>query len=218
MTRLVLLYVLIPVIAQGYIEKKALVSTVQFPKTVKNVPYIRMYYRGGIVKADIDNDGKKIMYRLSEKKQLNFFYICIVKAQDLECLKAESDPQSNTVQHFKIKPNKPYKLYSLEMLNDTSWRVKQEQLPYTTGLIPDDAIILCYNPQYISGVAGGNEIDLPKIFIKENIVSLTGSEASLNDTSTELLLSCLDFDTLHTTVQQVIRQDIGQKTVVALDI
>lgn len=199
--------------AFSYVEKKALVSAIQFPKTIKNAPYIRMYYRGGIVKGDVDNEGKKIVYRLSEKKHLNFFYLCIVKAQDLDCIKPGNDPYSNTVQHFKIKPHKPYKLYSLEMVGDSAWRVKQEQLPFTTGLIPDDAMILCYNPHYIAKVAGGSEIELPKVYIKEGI-----SEATLADTSTELLLSCLDFDTLHNTVQQVIKQDISQKTVVALDI
>lgn len=218
----VLLLLLLSLVVQtpswAYIEKKALVSCIQFPKSIKNVPYIRMYYRGGIVKALIDNESKKIVYRLSEKKQLNFFYVCIVKAQDLECIKPSTDPRCNTVQNFKVKPDRPYKLYSLEMVGDSSWRVKQEHLDQSMGLIPDDAILVCYNPAYIAGVAGGNEIDLPKIFIKENIVSLTGSEDSLNETSTELLLSCLDFDTLHTTVQQVIRQDLGHKTVVALDI
>ncbi len=66
--------------------------------------------------------------------------------------------------------------------------------------IPDDALIVCYTPQYVERMEGGSSIQLPKIIIKDNVLELAGSESNLIDSSITLLLSSLDTDAIHANV------------------
>lgn len=207
---------LLPLVQSNYafIEKKLFVGSIQFPK-LKSIPNVRIYYRGNKIKSETDQEGKKVTFSLSENKLSTFFYLLITE-------QIHSETENNTIKYFKIQTNQKYKLFSLELITDnkgkSEWRIKEQQIPFKTGRIPDDAIIICYNPAFVEKIVGGTEIELPKIYIKDNIVSLVGSEDKLHDKSIELLLSSLDYDALHSTIKQAVKQDISLKTVVALDL
>lgn len=85
------------------------------------------------------------------------------------------------------------------------WKITEETLSKETRRIPDDTIIVYFSPNLVESIAGGTKFELPTIKMKTDILSLVGSEKNLHDLSDGLLLSCLDHEPLHTTMQQKVR-------------
>lgn len=85
------------------------------------------------------------------------------------------------------------------------WKITEETLSKETRRIPDDTIIVYYYPHLIESIAGGTKFELPTIKMKTDLLSIVGSEKNLHDLSDGLLLSCLDHEPLHTTMQQKVR-------------
>lgn len=194
------------------IEKKVMVGSIQFPKAVEHLEGIRIWCGGKKIKSETDPEGKKVTFSLTTNKYQNYFYLLITEHP------GSQTAEDNTIQYLKSHPQHAYKFYSLELLADGTWRIRELKISLETGRIPDDTIIVYYNPEYIEKVQGGNHIELPKIFLKNDIIALAGSQDRLRDESIELLLSSLDFDTLHDTIKQTVKQDISLKTIVALDL
>lgn len=199
-------------------DKKLMVGSIQFPKAVQNkIEDIRIYCSGKKINTMVDQEGKKISFSLSEYKYRTFFYLLIIDCQAI----GVEQTQENTIKYLKVLPNFPYKFYTLELIdyfdqkNDKgpSWRIKEARLQ-DDRRIPDDAIIVCCSPKFIAKIDGGSEIELPKIYIKENILDIVGSDNNLHDTSIEALLSSIDYDALHSSIKQHIRQDLALKTVI----
>lgn len=105
--------------------------------------------------------------------------------------------EKDAAQHFgkKRKSNTP----------KYTWKVAQESLPAHSGQLPDDTIIVHYMPKLIESISGGSKFELPTIKMKNNLLQLVGSEKELHELSDSLLLSCLDLEPLHKTVQQQVR-------------
>ena len=196
-------------------EKKILVGSVQFPKNIQYMEDICIYYGGKKITTEVDKEGKRISFSLSEKKHRAIFYLLVVDCAQMSLQTTES----NTVQYLKTIPNAPYKFYILELIdgydkNEKSfWRIKQTNLP-TSRHIPDDTIIVCYNPDFIEKVDGGSEIEFPKIYIKENILALVGSDSLLHDQTVQALLSSIDYNALHSSIKHHVKQDIALKTII----
>lgn len=211
-TLLTLIACLITSHIHGSVEKKVMVGSIQFPKTVEYLEGIRIWCGGKKIKSETDPEGKKVTFSLTTNKHQNYFYLLVTEHPGSQMA------EDNTIQYLKSHPLHAYKFYSLELLDHGTWRIKELKISLETGRIPDDTIIVYYNPEYIEKVSGGNHIELPKIFLKNDIISLAGSQDRLRDQSIELLLSSLDFDTLHDTIKQTVKQDISLKTIVALDL
>lgn len=86
-----------------------------------------------------------------------------------------------------------------------SWRVTEQTLQEGTRSIPEDTIIVYYYPHLIESISGGSKFELPTIKIKSDLITLVGSELKLHELSDGLVLSCLDHDSLHATIQQNVR-------------
>lgn len=86
-----------------------------------------------------------------------------------------------------------------------SWKITEESLPKETRRIPDATIIVYYYPHLIESITGGTKFELPTIKMKTDILALVGSETKLHELSDGLLFSCLDHDSLHSTIQQSVR-------------
>src|SRR5581483_3730006 len=126
--------------------------------------------------------------------------------------------QDNTVLYRALEHGQPYKFYVLTLkekvihpenvvlLGNSSkeptshyyWDVKEIPLSTYQARIPDDSIVICYNPDFVDAISGGNAVEFPSIKIKRNILNLVGSEAKLHENSIELVLASLDHDMLHT--------------------
>ncbi len=105
--------------------------------------------------------------------------------------------EKDAAQHFgkKKKMNTP----------KYTWKVTKEALPTDSGRLPDDTIIVHYVPTLIESISGGSKFELPTIKMKNNLLQLVGSEKELHELSDSLLLSCLDLEPLHATIQQKVR-------------
>ena len=220
--------------ANSYFEA-LFIGTIQFPNTIKKVPNIRVYCSGHIIKTETDDDSKKLTFSIPESKNKKRFSLLITEGIQFET-------EENTVKYLKIDPSlQEYKFYQFELVKknaeqngeskdktksiknheqpenhnaDYHWVIEEDHLALEDGRIPDDTVIICYKPSYIEGLQGGTKLEFPHIRIKNNILQLAGSEDQLHDTSITLLLSSLDYDTIHRSIRQEIKQDY-QKTLIA---
>ncbi len=203
-----------------------LMGSVQFPQSLEMVPHVRFYRSGISIESEIDNKSKKASFSIMDDRSQLHFTLLIT-----DCFAFHTE--HNTGKYIKIDPQQPYKYYILTLKEITpdspeycakpkgsttqyTWVVKEVPLPFPNGRVPDDTLIMCYNPDFIDSVRGGNVVALPTIFIKPNIVALVGSEDKLHDASDELVLSSIDYNMLHVHSKREIRQDFAHKTIVTL--
>ncbi len=142
-------------------------------------------------------------------------------------------PQTNTVNYLKINPAEPYKFYAIELVlipeqkDDSSeaksnstmvykWLIKEIELPQN-GRLPDDTIIVCYEPQFVERLDGGSSFEFPKIILKSDLLSAVGSEEKLHQESAKMLISALDLDAIHANIRQEVKQFAHPKTIVAFN-
>ncbi len=197
-------------------------GSIQFPHVLESIPELRVYCKGHKIKCEKSNESRKLSFAIQDVRHRTSFYIVITNNIKYKVL------ERNTISHLIVDPKKPYKLYRVDFAEDRSaaefgaddlhyvWRVQEQRLPIKNGRIPDDAIIICYNPDFIDAVKGGNAIELPTVHIKQNILSLLGSEEKLHDSSIELLLASIDHNAIHSTIQQELKPDYAQKTILAV--
>lgn len=189
--------------------------TVQFPKSLKDIPNFRIYCEGNKIKGDINKNSKRVTFALPEDKKRTHFTLIITE-------KIQFKSEENTILYLKLADEQPYKFYSLQLIKTDpqaqeekdsrkdpiyQWIIEEQKVSLEDGRIPDDAIIICIDPSYIEKLEGGNAIELPKIFIKEDAVQLAGSESKFDDSWTKILLSSLDADSIHANLQHEVKQE-----------
>lgn len=212
------------------------IGTIQFPASIQKVPGIRIYCSGHKITCETNDETKQLLFSIPEINDSKKNFLLITEALQFEV-------EENTVKYIKTAHKTPYKLYSLELrklvlhtgeeiVNENerdgarlhmaepettySWLVEEAQLDSTTGKVPDNTIIVCYTPDYIDHLEGGTSIELPRIIIKENLLEIAGSEQNLHDSATRLLLSVIDYDTLHKKIELEVKNDHQHnKTIIA---
>lgn len=186
-----------------------MLGTIQFPSSIPNVPSIRIYCGGQIVPCTIDHDNKTVSFNVPKYAQQ--FHFSLLVAEKISFGHSNSkyqSPENNIPSYIKLENGQPYKLYSLLLVpeinqenSDTrlryTWRIKQEALSDGDLKVPDDAIIVCYNPDWIQSVKGANPFELPTVEITHNLLQLCGGEKSFSEKSTKIMLAALDSDTMH---------------------
>jgi hypothetical protein len=187
------------------------VASVQFPSIIKELPKMRAYFGGR--KVVCETDGDRLVFTIETDRSMRKLYLLIVEDHSFKF--------DETIRYLKIKPNTDYKLWSLELIHkkntevvapklvggiklDTDekspyyWIIREEILDGTTGQIPDNTIILRYNPNFVDHLEESrSSVDLPRIVIASDILKKVGSEANLHELSTRYLLSALECDTIH---------------------
>lgn len=210
-------------------DKTLFVITIQFPTSLKSVPGVRVYCAGTKLPCQIDHETNRLTFTVEAKKHRTLFDMVITALPQFES-------KENTIKFLKVANSRPYKLYTLELITmlresaNTSpekiaelfnqeptytWRINEGKL--LNNRIPDNAIIVCYDPQYVDNLIGGSAVEFPKIVIKEDIVNLVGSEKKLHDMSARLILDLLHMDTIHANVTQQVKHNYRTKTVVAMN-
>lgn len=205
-------------------------GSIQFPHSLTNVPNLRIYQGGKKINtSEIDTKRKRLFFSISEQRYQTQFTLLITESFHFKT-------EENAVQYLKISPEQPYKFFvlnlkerliqsesNLSLSNQLKepqtyyyWDIKQMNLPFEDGRIPDTTIIVCYNPEYISHLKGGNIVELPTLYIKPNILNIVGSESKLHEQSVELLLASLDYDMMHVAPKQNIKPDYQAKTILAI--
>jgi|SRR5579872_971188 len=204
-----------------------MLGSIQFPKNLKTVPNVRIYYSGKIVSCKIDRSDKSVSFNIP-KYSSNQMRYSVVITESVEFATAKSaDNPSNIVEFMKVPEGKEYKLYTLLQVPNFSdevgahtrptyrWRILNDQA--RLNKIPDDALIVLLDPSWVDSLEGENTFELPTIKLKPNIVELCGSSDDFYDKSTKLLLAAIDSDTMHDSVHahETIRQEKNRVTIAA---
>jgi len=216
--------------------RSLLMGMIQFPRMLKKVPTIRVYYGGKIVNSYTHEGIPKVTFEVSKNNHQTIFYLLVTEYIQYQ-VKTFSDLslESNTIDYLQLPPKQQYKFYQLELVPNTlesidnmeflkqhstsaeqnnsyHWKVFEEQLP-GNGKIPDETIVVCYFPNAIAMLNGGSKLELPAIVIKHNVIDLMGSEEKLHEASVKLQIASLDTDTIHTPTKREIKQDY-QRTLI----
>lgn len=212
-------------------NKILLIGAIQYPHVIEKVPIVRVYCSGNRIQC-VGDENKKLTFSIPVSRFQSGFYLLITET-------IEFVTEDNVVLYLKVPSNTPYKLYTLQRVSELSkdadtsnigsdrsktvyrWNVKENMQLTEDGKIPDNAIIVCTDPDHIYGLEGefaGSEesavFELPKLIIRYDLLSFVGSEHELHEISNRLLLSSLDYDAIHAAVPQEINHKA--KTVVAL--
>jgi len=190
------------------LDKNLFVGNILFPQSVSIIPQICLYQRGTKIQTETDNSGKKIQFTVSENKKHNKLHFLITQY-------AQPKMENNIVTGLKVGRKQNYKLFRLKFINQNRWNIREKKLE-SERIIPDDTLIIIFNPNYVEKVDGGNSFELPKVLIKENILELAGSEKKLHNEVNELLMASLDLNTLHIKPTSEIKSDHKKKLVIAM--
>ena len=208
-------------------EKTLFIGSIQFPASVQVTPSIRIYYAGRKITTEIDQENNRILFSIPEQKNRSFFYLLITP--EIRFVSHE-----NTIEYLTLKPGLGHSFYALELIarQDTSqkglkqnplrpaaitykWQVHELLLNLPSGRIPDETIIVCFDPSYVQKLEGGNAVEFPKIMIKPDLLKIVGSEQKLHDLSTKWFLTALHTDTIHEAPITQVRLSSQTKTVLA---
>jgi hypothetical protein len=205
-------------------QQTLFMGTIQWPTALKKVPSLRMYHAGHQLSGETNHETHQITYAVPEMRDISIITLIIAEPQNIKLQMAED----NTIQHLTIIKDTPHKCYQITRthadptsiaVNPTSkttptdsWRVEQRRL-HDDGTIPDNALIVCCNPDLIGDISGGNSIDLPTIHIVSDVLTKMGSEEALHEAADTFLITCLNLDTLHTKLTFDVKQHQEKKLV-----
>ena len=133
--------------------------------------------------------------------------------------------EDGTVQFLKIAPGQKYKFYRVRIdrhdLGEgdeapSPWKIRQCRL-IADGRIPDDTLMIVFDPECVEKLKGGNSLELPKIVMKKNMLdAFGGSEEKMHEKEAELLMSSLDLNIIHTKLTPEVKHDHQNKLVIAM--
>lgn len=211
--------------AQPHTNPSLFIGAVQFPRDINQMPDVRIYCSGHRIQPERNEKAKKIVFNIPSDRYCTKFSFLITPNISFET-------QENTVQYLKIAQGQSYKCYDVVLQKKTipnaegrksvmpqsaySWDIQERRLSFFSGRIPDDAIIICYNPEFVQELDGGDALNFPSIVIKPDIVTLLGSEESLHEKSAEMILSSINYNTVHTDIHQEVRRDDQLKTILTI--
>ena len=206
--------------------KGLFIGSIQFPADIALVPSIRVFCGGNKIACEKDNVAKRISFTIPEDKRRTIVPFIITQSVQFE---VEKD--TNTIKYLKLPQRQSYKLYILELLKIAKkydcqeertsvaqradqdlgyvyeWKIREEKNSLSDGRIPDDAVVMYFNPEYVETLSGGNGFELPRVVIKKNLLALAGSEEKLHDFSKSLVLSSLDLNAIHANVESQVTQE-----------
>jgi hypothetical protein len=202
-----LLVSLICLIVTSSYTQSLIMGCIQFPKELPSVPSVRIYYSGKIIKTTPDHEQKKIHFSLPKFGRQ--FRYSIVITPLLEFAKNTKADTPIMIDFMKLPNTQNYKMFTLLLMpkfqdpEDTdakleyAWRVKDDWILNKDHKIPDDAIIICMDPQWIDHIGGATEYELPTVYVKSNVVNICGSSDNFYDQSAKILLAAMDSDAFH---------------------
>lgn len=186
-----------------------MVGTIQFPLNVSSVPSVRIYCAGKIIPCTIDQRGKTVSFTIPKYQGQDVFNLLVTERVGFSFNESKyQDDTHNTASFLRLKEGQPYRLFHLMLMpkiteNRTQlikeWRIRPSVLSLRDFRVPDDAIIVCLNPDWVAGLdtKSCTDLQLPTIDIKSNIIELTGSADKFLESSAKIMLAALDSDTMH---------------------
>ncbi len=149
--------------------------------TALHVEPIAIYYLGRCIKSEIhaDNPGHITFDIPRDNDELpSTFYLVITEKCIPVCKKSNHLGTTNTMDYWKVANGYKALFYSLTLKQVSSktdqkntepeyeWVCQKKEIPEDRR-IPDDAIIIQYDPDLVKELRGGDQIQLPTIVIKQ---------------------------------------------------
>lgn len=178
---------------------------------------VAIYHSGTKISSEINPHTKELFFHVPKINNMTQ-WIIITEPLSMQNFQVIYDPyseaqkDSNTIDYLKISPNQKYLLYKLS-LKDQKWIIKEESLD-ESHRIPDNAIIVCCNPDFVSSIEGSNLLELPTIKMHHDPISLVGSEEEFNKVINQLTLASINMDTIHSRSSQVKHIKIADNRVI----
>jgi len=188
------------------------VGAVQFPRTLKKIPSLPIYFAGNKIPCNLSNESKQITFNIPSYQRNTPLYILVTEH-------IQWNAEENTIKYLKVNTSQPYKLYLVSPQKNNEQGVlweTQEQALDCDGKIPDNTLIIVFNPTLVEGLEGGNSITLPRLCTYSNLLERIGTEEQLHAMTEFLLLAALDTDSIHKKIQHTIKPHYQLKTVLAL--
>lgn len=194
------------------IKASEIEGTVQFPIAIESLgaPIIR-----GGTSLRVNVEGNLLTFSTKWSSKQTTIDLVIVEPKNIKHhLKSIVDSGSlqNTINYRTIITDRPYKYFQMSIMpkksiakqNDSSqWHIEETKL--TNNIIPDDAIIFLYNPNYIKTVRPDGIHKLPTIIIEPNVISLAGSLDFLHEQEVVNLFAGLDLNPIHPQPKQMVQ-------------
>jgi len=203
------------------------IGAVQFPQTVAAIPSICLYWCGRRIPDSFcvaDDHGKRLTFKVQKDKAQRRFYMLVTES--IRFVGSGARSAGTTVDHLEVPAGQPYKLYVLALQPEAStqkgqaeqyrWKVTQELTLNDTRCVPDETLIVRWNPRYVTGVEGGTANELPSLMLAQDMIESFGSEEKLQKYAVELLLTSLDCNMFHAPMSQEIK--VAGNRVLALPI
>lgn len=192
-------------------QSQTILGTISFPKNLKespttSLPSIPLYISGHKLQTSFDKPTKKILFHIPKKKDQTEFYVLITKK--LYPQKSVTSPvkKQNIIEYLKIDPEQLYKYYKITLKAD-KWVILRQLVDENTGRIPDNTIIVFCPPEFVQELQGDSEFEFPSIIIKPDLLSLYKNKQDFQNACDKLLIKAINIDTIHTTMQQIIKTD-----------
>ena len=203
-------------------------GTIQFPKQVQHIPSMVIYSLLGCkVSSEFDQRKHGLTYTIYRQRDLRHFWLLIT--HHIIPVPYDKTEQS-TLQGWRVDTTQPYKFYGLTRVieeipqADSStitsrirWDIQEHDLAPFHGQLPDDTLIIYYDPLLIAEVRGGSPFELPTIVMKNDLITRVGSEALLHELSEKLSIAAVDLRHFFTPeVAYEMRQTAQAKTIMTL--
>lgn len=182
---------------------------IQFPVSMNTIPQIPIYCAGTKNLTDTDTSRKRASYTVPKQSGQYVFYFLITEI--INAKKIDTQEESNTIDHLEVAKGQKYKFFSAQLSAEKNsensldplleWVIEEKVLP-DSGRIPDDAIIICCNPDFIESIEGNHYRDLPIIKMRSDLIAFTGSEEKIHDHFNAIMLATIDVNTFHTKKRQ----------------
>jgi hypothetical protein len=170
-----------------------MVGIIQFPVPSQGVKI----YQGGTI-LDTELEDEHLFFRIKLYGKQNKFSFLIVQPNAIEYrFKSYLDPRvlQQTVQCRTVKQESPYAYYECIRQKD-SWVIKKTVLP-EDNIIPDDAIVIMHNPEYVRSLKDEGIHRLPTIIMHTDAVKEREGQQRFAQEELYYLLATIDTDTIH---------------------
>lgn len=155
---------------------------------------IKIYHGGSVVQnQQYDN---KISFFIRNVPQEKKIFLLVINPAHLEynLKKGPTGLFQNTIQNRAVIAEKDYKLYVMTQAQD-AWHIEECELG-ESRIIPDNALIIFYNPDYISHLDENTKNSI-NMYVKNNVVDIAHGIEELWREEIKYLLETLHTDPLY---------------------
>lgn len=179
-------------------------GTISFPDTVTTPPIIRLYHCGR--KLVSEQRGNTVTFSIRKEQNVKQMFLLIASRISPIGARRNETPLVNTVDHLAVPENLSYKFYSLVLEEKTGhWAVAGTRALNTERQIPDNTIIVLWDPNTIASVSGETATDSLRITCRDDIISFFGSEQKLQECAAKIQLEAINSDLFHETPTETVK-------------